>query len=233
MSLSTAALWQGLQQAGKFEQDKADLSMLAMPEILPKIKPANIEDAMSDKTPTIATARKYQGEEVAKYAVVEIVSQAAALLSISRNLQTHQVEFLADEILRDWYWLTLAEIRFFMLEGVRGKYGAIYDRLDVNVVLDWLAQYSEQRTAIAEKMQREKRIEQEAGDAKPMPEWFLDFIKKHTLQNEQKTKGEFTPDGAFWEQVEREWMDTTEKNGLSFEQFKQMRLAQTKTLLKR
>lgn len=233
MSEKTLSRWNGLKQRGLFEEEKARLSVLALDPSA--IRVTTIESAMSGATPALSTVRKYQGDELAKDAVVEIITEAALMLNIGKNLKTHQIEFLADEILLNWYYLTLEEIKYLMRQGITGKYGELYDRLDVAVISGWLERYDEQRTAQIEKERQGEAAQTSEGNAKEMPDWFLDFAQKFMAQNtERKPGGEFQPDEAFEAMVRQEWEQMQAgKRPPFFEQFLKLRTAQTKAMLKR
>jgi len=222
--------------------------LLAFPENLPRIKPATIEQAMSEVFPTLATVRKYHGPETAKDAVVEIVGQAAALMNVGKNLKPHQIEFLADELTGENYFLTLGEIRFFMMEGIRGNYGPVYDCMDVNRVLEWLNKYLEIRADIASNKARRIEAEMLAAEKArkpnaseiPMPEAVRQSLEK--LENkflvggelkQGLTTGEFEPDAPTLQMIEMEWADLPEESRLPYVNYKVMRIAQLKSQMKK
>ena len=239
--------WSILLAKSLFEEAKAQSSLLALPENLHRVKPAKIEQAMSDVFPTLATVRKYHDEATALSAVCEIIAQAAALLSIGRNIQPHQIRFVAEEILKEYYYLTIAEIRFCIEQGLRGNYGVIYDRLDTSVIFDWMEKYLLERTGTSERLTAQKQGEEAAKwkkeaqgnkNLKPMPESLKQSLQ--SLENtflvggELKkgvTVGEFEPDEHILRMIRQEW--ETDSQSLSFEHFKTMRIAQIKSEMKR
>lgn len=240
--------WQTLQQNGNFEERKALSSMLALPENLHRILPATIEQAMSDVYPTLATVKKYHGAEAAKDAVIEIIGQAAALLNVGKNLKPHQIEFIAVEILQEFYWLNVGEIRYVMMRGVRGEYGEVYDRLDAQVVFGWIEKYLEVRTELAADKARRAEAEMLAAEKQreqspttiPMPE----YVKKSLGELENRflvdgelkrgfATGEFEPDEPTLRMIEMEWADLPEQGRLPYENYKAMRVAQLKAQMKK
>ena len=204
---------------------------------------------MSSVFPTLATVRKYHDENTALSAVCEIIAQAAALLSIGRGIQRHQIEFLAEDILRQYYFLTIAEIRLCMEYGVRGDYGTIYDRLDTSVVAEWIEKYITMRAEISA-----RKAEQKPGDEvaywreqakknpelKPMP----DEIKKALLNVENKwlvdgelkagvKSGDFEPDAAVLEMIEQEWGQDKRPDKIPYKDYEVLRIAQIKAQMKK
>lgn len=227
----TMQLWEVLKEQGVFDMAKANASLMAL-DVRQVKCPANIEAAMSADAPTLATVKKYQGAGMAVEAVEMIIAEAATLLNIGKNLQPHQINYLACEILQEYYWLNLADIRLIMKQGIAGKYGQIYDRLDVQVALDWLAQYVEARTGIAETKSQQAKAVQVSDNAKPMPQWFADYAAKFAAKHDAKERTPFIPDAAFWDMVEQEWNETPGERP-DLEKFKALRLAQTKAMLNR
>lgn len=222
--------WLEMQRSGSFESDKAQLSMLALPQYLPGVKAATMEEAMQGKTPLLSTVKKYQGEGVAIASVKHIIGEASTLVNVGRNLTPQQVEFLAEEIIAQYFYLTLADIRFVMRQGVTGKYGELYERLDVQVVSGWFAQYVSERLDAAESKSSQKKPDAGDGNAVHMPQWFTDFLRKFEVKEEPKS--DFIPDANFWKMVEDEWKQSPEPR-MELEKFKTMRLAQTKALFSR
>lgn len=202
---------------------------------------------MSSVFPTLATVRKYHDEAVALGSICEIIAEASALLSVGKSIQSHQITFLAREILREYYYLTIAEIRFCMEQGVRGEYGQIYDRLDASVVSGWFVKYTDNRTILGEDMgfrrigEETAKWRKEASEnqnLKPMPDSLKQSIESlsNTFLVDGELKkgikaGEFEPDDFVIEMIGSEWESGCKQ--YTFEQFKSMRIAQLKAQMKR
>lgn len=229
----TETRWNELQRAGKFEEDKALLSLLALPQNLASVQPRSIEQALDGSTPAISTVTKYMGPEVSKDAVIQIIAEAAALLNIGKNLQPHQIEFLAEDILQDWFYLTIGEVRYIMQQGIRNRWGNIYDRLDVETVMGWIGQYDAIRTETVERRAQKAASAESTANAAPMPE----SLKKlaEDLAPKSRAIPEFVPDAPFEELVRQEWgeLSKNEQAAIGFPKFRIMRIEYTKALLKR
>lgn len=240
--------WKELSKFGQFDETKAQSSLLALPDNLPRVRPSTPEQAMLDIFPTLATVRKYHGENGAKAAIVDILSRTAAMLNVGKQLQPHQVEFLADEILLEYYWLNIGELRYLFLQGTRGEYGTVYDRFDSTVVFGWIGKYLEVRAEIASNKAQRGEAEQEAK-FKAMPKsetatTMPDGLKEALSKLENKfivsgtpksgiVSGEFEPDAPTLRMIEEEWADQDEALRPPFENYKAMRIAQLKTSLKK
>lgn len=197
------------------------------------VQPRTLDQALGGNTPAISTVNKYLGREVSKDAVIQIIAEAAALLNIGKNLQPHQIEFLAEDILHDWFYLTIGEVRYIMQQGIRNRWGNIYDRLDVETVMGWIGQYDAVRTDAVERRAQKAAEAQNTDRAVPMP----DSLKQlaDSLSPKPRTASEFMPDAPFEEMVCQEWaaLSDGEKAGLDFQKFRTMRIEYTKALLNR
>lgn len=58
-----------------------------------------------------------------------------------------QIEFAAAQVCRKYYHLTIPEIKNCLENGVSGDYGIIYDRMDLSVLMDWMAKFDQERNA--------------------------------------------------------------------------------------
>lgn len=161
-----------------YDEQKAVMSCLALPECLPQVKASDIQTCLKAETPTLATVRLYHGERVTHCAISEILVEAAELLNVGNNLTAAQVNALSEMIFRDWYWYTLADLKTMLQMGIKGEFGKIYERLDVNVIYEWLMQYNEKRAAVAEQNSSNAKQIEVVDGGEPMPEWMSDWIKK-------------------------------------------------------
>lgn len=53
-------------------------------------------------------------------------------------------------IVRDYFYLGIADLKVFREKAISGEYGEVYNRFDTNVLLSWLKKYAEERCYIAE-----------------------------------------------------------------------------------
>lgn len=52
-------------------------------------------------------------------------------------------------IVEDFYYFNVEDFKLCFNNAKRGKYGKVYDRIDGNVIYEWLQKYSEERTQVA------------------------------------------------------------------------------------
>lgn len=208
-----------------------------MPEF-GKNKPQSIEQAMEPTTPTIATVKKYHGEDAVIRAVGEVISFYGSLSNVGKQLQPHQIEYLADEIVRDFYFLTFGEIQYVMRRGIRKEYGEIYDCIDVSTVLSWVDKYDAERTAYAEQRAKKAHLEVKAVPVAQLgattkgpieaPAYITELAERLAAPYTEIT---FEPDEFFEQMIQNEY---DEKNTqTTFDNYRAMRIVQVKASLKK
>lgn len=113
------------------------------------------------------------------------------LIKAGKTIEDHALRELAVMIIEDFEWLTFPDVKLCLRNGIKGKYGEVFDRVDVQVIYRWFEAYKEERLAASEKLRRELKraldIDMEEN-AVPMPE---DIKKKfEILENKMRTNEE-------------------------------------------
>jgi hypothetical protein len=191
----------------KFSQ-KTALRCVDMVAIWPQLKPATFDEAIKADTPTLCALGFYLGSEQAVQLIAEMITAAAILLNVGKNLQKHQLEPIAELLYMDpeFKLLTVADFRCALFMGAKGKFGQLFDRLDAAVLADWCAQYWSQKADYCEGLNARKHKEnkQPASNAVPMPDFFRDWLKDRQT-NKERERAKFEPDEALLKQWEKEW----------------------------
>lgn len=52
-------------------------------------------------------------------------------------------------IIEDFYYFNIEDFKLCFNNAKRGKYGKVYDRIDGNIIYEWLQKYSEERVQMA------------------------------------------------------------------------------------
>lgn len=145
----TESRWVQLQEAGRFDEEKAALSMLHTLEHLADIQPTKWNDVFKHTTPTLATVRLYHGEEKSIAAIQAIFMFLDDFLGEKSGLTEAQNIILSKQIMADYYYLSIADLKLFLKKALDGQYGDIYGRLNPNVIMGWLRRYVDDRHTIA------------------------------------------------------------------------------------
>ena len=238
---TSEALWAQLKQAGNFEPDKAALSLLAFPDKIKAVRPRSIGDCLKNDTPTLATVAKYHGWAFTEETVSGLVFGAAEMLNVKGEITAAQVDFVAEHITDKYHYLTLADVVLCLKTGVSGGFGEVFGRLDVQVVCKWFEKYEAARMDEAESRAYARHKEAVSGNHIPeagkMPDWFREFSenwqRQHPIPQPVTVAPAFEPDAAFLETVRLEWEAKPENDRPTFEQFKSIRIAQTRAAMMR
>ena len=143
--------WGSIVDAGEFEEIKAMLSLEATrQEFLNKPTHRSILEVFEKPTATLATIKKYRGEARMQAVVEHLLKLAVKFLNVGRGMNEWQIAETARMIAADYYYLTVADLKVCFRNGISGKYGQVYDRIDGMIVLEWLATYNDERAQVAE-----------------------------------------------------------------------------------
>lgn len=157
-------IWADLVQEGKFSENAALISCTPL-EVQNQLG-GTIEKTWENrlKLPNIREMVKFQGLEFTRTIVLTYLNKLNTL-SVGKNALNNEegVSEVADEIIKDFPDLKVVEIRNIVMNAMKGKYGEIYDRIDINVIYKWINAYMADRFAhIDREREREKkRIETE------------------------------------------------------------------------
>jgi len=189
--------WGELVKAGKFDEKKALLSLEATNrEYLSNLPHKNIDDIGSNPTASLATLKMYRGEDKMLATLCALIMRANEMLNVGKAMSDWQVKETAKLIFDEYYFLTVADFKVCFSNGVRGKYGQIFDRIDSNVIFHWLAEHCDERAAHFEMKSRNnseqfKKVEK----ALPMPDGFMEKIEAIAAKSKRAipTKNEISP----------------------------------------
>jgi hypothetical protein len=151
----------------------------------------NAETAMSLATPSVSQLKNLRSEEYAIGILVILLKEVCDNLNISGTMTDAQIGFAAQMIASDYFFLKISELRFCFLSGLMGKYGKVYDRLDVGVLYEWLQQYDKERASVLAERDRKRQSElnQKGGFLTEMPDEirskFLELGKSLESQNDE------------------------------------------------
>ena len=118
-------------------------------QYLATLHPRRIEDALGSITPELAVYRKEKGE-IRLFAIMTLlIDDLLDFFSVSRTIGERQMAVTIKMIADDFYYFNTEDFKLCFDNAKRGKYGKIYDRIDGNVIYEWLQKYSQERIGIA------------------------------------------------------------------------------------
>ena len=73
-------------------------------------------------------------------------------LNIGKNMNgDQQIPQTCELILKEYYYFSVEEFKLFFENAKKAKFGSIYDRVDGNLIFQWLQVFSDQRDVISDK----------------------------------------------------------------------------------
>jgi hypothetical protein len=151
-------------------------------DLLPKVKTVN--DVLQDTSPSIARMIKTEGEQDVTDALFILITELVNFYNIGKTMSEAQISQTV-ELIKDCY--TLFKISDFTLcfkRAKMGRYGKVYDRMDGQIILEWLDMYDKERDEEVAQL-RATQSQQSKQDLKEKQnlEWLLnpkilDGVKK-------------------------------------------------------
>ena len=108
-----------------------------------------MDDALKSMTPELAVFRKQKGEVQLCALMILIMNDLLDFFSVGKTMGEKQIASTIEMIVADFYYLNIEDIKLCFDNAKRGKYGRVYDRIDGNVIYEWLQKYSEERVEAA------------------------------------------------------------------------------------
>jgi len=111
------------------------------------------------KSLSIAEIRKENGDVGAESVLVLMIAKTADFFAVGHTMNDEGLLETARLILKEYYFLTMADFQLFFDNFKLGKYGVSYNRLDGNVILVALSTFVSDRIVAAEKLAVEEHKE--------------------------------------------------------------------------
>ncbi len=93
--------------------------------------------------------------------MMELILNMVGMVNVGKTMNAKQIEFAAKMIVEDSEFKQLkpCEIETMFQNGITGKYGKLYDRIDVSVFFEWKEKFLDQRWAEIMKYREEEKKE--------------------------------------------------------------------------
>lgn len=128
-----------------------------------------ITEAIQSKTPPLGLLVKAinNGEIFVRALVVHMITDLVEFINAGKTMNPDQITQTAAMIITDYNWLKVEDIKVCFTNGKRGHYGQLYDRLDGQIIFQWLNQYTTDRTNESLRLNDLKRREIENPKISP------------------------------------------------------------------
>lgn len=108
--------------------------------------------ALESESLSLITMRA-RDKQVCETVMSYMIAKTAKKFNIGKNINPEQIRETLESIFEDYYYLKLSDLYLVLRNGVKGKYGQIYDRFDESVLMGWMEKYTEERFKVAEERQ--------------------------------------------------------------------------------
>ena len=115
-----------------------------------QLAPATYTDVFTSATPALSVVKKEAGPQTAVAYITVMLADIEQFYNVKQNLSEVQLRMLAEIIIKNFYFLRVADLKLFAEKFKLGLYGKIYDRIDGGVIMEALAQYADERMNEAE-----------------------------------------------------------------------------------
>jgi hypothetical protein len=103
-------------------------------------------EAIFFNSPSVASVRRKLGEEVRFNALIyEMVADLVLSFNVGKNMGNDQIVKTVDTIKTDYYFLKISELKFIFSEASKGRYGKVFDRIDLAIICGWIDEFIIQR----------------------------------------------------------------------------------------
>lgn len=128
------------------------------------LRPKTVDDVFNSPSCSIAVMNKEFGEVHLCAFMVKVLNDVIDFFNVGKTMGKNQVANLALLIIEEFYFFKPDDFKLCFNRAKKGLYGKVYDRLDGQVIFEWLNTYRKERCSTAE----EKSITE--ADSHRMPE---------------------------------------------------------------
>ena len=121
-------------------------------EYLLAMNPRHIEDVVDSPVPSVITIVKECGENVARAALVIIITELLSFFNVENTMSVQQVATTISLLMDEYYYLKLDDFKMCFKRVMLGKYGKVYNRIDGQMILEWVHTYLKERTEVADEL---------------------------------------------------------------------------------
>jgi len=115
-----------------------------------------MEDCIDSGIPSLAKVRKEKGEEPTIQILTHYIKEVNKYFNFKVKMTDQQTFITCKLILKDYYWLNMADLKIVFENMLAKKYGDYYGKLDGGDFMDGFKAYSDDRLGLAEHMSQEK-----------------------------------------------------------------------------
>lgn len=130
------------------------------------LHPKTVNDVFQSPSCSIAVMNKNFGETKLRAFMAKIIIDVVTFFNVGKIMKDTQVAQTADLIIDEFYFLKPDDFKLCFNRAKKGYYGKVYDRIDGQVIFEWLNQYTNDRmtTASDTSIQEAERFKTPIGE---------------------------------------------------------------------
>lgn len=112
--------------------------------------PKSIKEILDQDRISFGALKAYRGIQYVLSIMVILIDNVATAVNLKRNINEHSAKMAATLILSDFDHLSVEDVTLAFNNGLKSKYGPLMDRLDAQILYDWVHKYAKERAEISE-----------------------------------------------------------------------------------
>ncbi len=148
----------------------AELTPAALTRELRQIR--SVGDALAlasnrELCPSLAVIRREYDSQVVEDLVLAYLLNMRKMINAKRHLSDDQIEEIAFEVVNTYSYFTIADIHLVFKWAKLGKYGELYESIDMPKVMSWFERYDDARTQAVTQDSENNRFYDKGGNLTP------------------------------------------------------------------
>jgi hypothetical protein len=185
--------------------------------------PARIVDILNSESKSVSVIKREQGEDAAAKPLEVLIAQSVALVKAGKAYDPSEYASVIPQIARllmaEYFYFKIDDFGLCFKRGLLGKYGPLFDRLDVTILGEWCAKYAEERAIEASNAKRKQHDESknsnvyELMNSSPVKDALKMVSDRLDAEKVEPTPKEREKADPMFEQIDREWMELRDAQG--------------------
>ena len=135
---------------------------------MPPTPPKAPCDVFQSGMPALAEIRAAKGEAVARAVLVVLVKDMLSFFNTAQPMNDAQVAMTVELALETYPYMQPDDVELCFRNAMKGRYGKVYNRIDGQIVMEWLREYDKERAHAAESIAvNEHKARMASEDAPP------------------------------------------------------------------
>ncbi|MCQ2202415.1 MAG: hypothetical protein MJZ27_10045 [Bacteroidales bacterium] len=110
-----------------------------------------ISKIMQAKEPSLAAIKRVSSEAKVKALIKLQCVYLNEMLNLKRPLTEAMIDRIADDVMKEYYYLSMADVYLVFDRAIKGYWGEFYELVNVPMVEGWFRKYADERFEIAER----------------------------------------------------------------------------------